>query len=261
MSKKLFSPVESPLHVLARGLSLFGSRDRIVFAFPGQQDLIIEFPTDDALAPALSTCLKTTRDCGITFYSSPKRNTALRSTKVVRPGSTLDPRAHDSLTAAVRSAGQANCFAFPPTRYSSGLVRSSIEAHASWNATSPLTAGRGPICTLASSASLGCAFISRMSVWDGLRFNDPAAFLFVNQNPALGFAPSNEVLLVELAKYSLLKAEALAAQIDRAAALLGHASGISSGELRANVDAVSRNLEAVERYAGGPTWLRTLKTA
>lgn len=204
-------PNKIPAREIALSLSPFGGLGRTVFLFPCRSgSAVLELPPDDLSATILRALADDAQSRSFALYRSPNYSTRLRNLRTdscAAPVAVSNPL-HDLKTAKA-SAGDANCYLL---RGADGtLVTRGLECHPTHNAYAPLTLGRGPVCSLNSGSSKGCAFISRLSAWDGLHYNDPLAGSVLKARP-FGFDGSSGNLLIALAEYTLCHIDELRSQ-------------------------------------------------
>lgn len=174
-------------------LSPFADHGRMVVLFRGTSGpMVVEFPPDDSAQTALLGLMRRPSCQCWNLRSSEKLKknlNKLRDTqsKNVSGGSRAYFNAGDYNTlrswALSTRPNTRQCMVYTYETASDEKLRLGIQAHPCFNAEHALEQGAGPVCSVASGASLGCAFIARASRWDGVHFNDPFAHLYCPVEP------------------------------------------------------------------------------
>lgn len=211
--------------------SLLKKEGRIAFLFPGIKELmVIEFPPDDPTACFFAAMTDSPALSQISLQASPKQHAKWARLREQLDDPAVTEQLNRRLTPEdfkqlMRARAYQPVYEYVPTlnyyEFSANdrSQRWALQAHPIWsrNVLNVLQPGKGSVCSLEGGASLGCAFISRVSHFDGVHFNDPLAAGQLSRSDAtgLGFNGSSESLLNLLIDYTYEKrdlAEELIAQ-------------------------------------------------
>lgn len=219
----------SPLAHQGRAVYLFPGKDRRV--------MLVEFPVDDAASPWAQALTQSGVSSGISVYSSPDLQQSLSRLKKkyaadkhlvdgVWPLSSLglysqggvpledrtvatgsDTERREELSAPYsQTLVDASTYLVPDSTVvladGTAQKRSLIEAHANVFTGAPYRQGRGAVANVTSGYSRGCAFITRLEYWDGVRYNDPVAGRYLLSEPFGQPLVDTRSLLQYLAQYT-----------------------------------------------------------
>lgn len=170
----LVSPIIEPL--LSYSLLPADSK-RLVLAYPtrgvagGTQSTIIEFPPDDQ--PSTFLVALTFRPLAVRLSCARKASPKL--TRKLELAAKQWPESNSAVQFGT-NARKTTVHTLTAASPAYGGDRFALQAHPVVHKGGPdiwWKPGRGAVCSIASGASLGCAFISAADKWDGNLFNDP----------------------------------------------------------------------------------------
>jgi hypothetical protein len=176
---------------------------RLIYFFADDtthEQFVVEFPPDDMGLPMLLTLAESP-----TKFS--RRVLMVKSPKIERKLTRASEDSRFSLLErqTLSIAGDRNSVPTLVYRVASGFAdRTAIQAHPIILPDSDRwwKPGKGAVCSVASGASLGCAFVSRVRFWDGSLFNDPLATRSFGPAPfGTALKTDSTPVLVDMMKY------------------------------------------------------------